>query len=148
MLERPVGTSQFDYAQRLADRIERDMAEVANAAADSEDNNRNPVAAIGILGSDAYDALLILQAMRERFPGAVFFTTDLDTRLVYAEEYRWTRNLVTASHYGLELYGMLQRDVPPFRSSYQTSGYFATLQALGHIRPLTTCLPGAAGQPG
>ena len=148
VLERPVGTSQFDYAQRLADRIERDMAEVANAAADSEDDNRNPVAAIGILGSDAYDALLILQAMRERFPGAVFFTTDLDTRLVYAEEYRWTRNLVTASHYGLELYGMLQRDVPPFRSSYQTSGYFATLQALGHIRPLTTCLPGAAGQPG
>jgi hypothetical protein len=145
VLERPVGTGQFDYAQRLADRIERDMAEVANAITDAEDNNQNPVAAIGILGSDAYDALLILQAMRDRFPGAVFFTTDLDSRLVYADEYRWTRNLVTASHYGLELYGMLQRDVPPFRSSYQTSAYFATLQAVKHVRPLTTCPPGDTG---
>ena len=140
--ERPVGTGQFDYAQRLADRIERDMAEVA-----AGDHNQNPVAAIGILGSDAYDALLILQAMRDRFPGTVFFTTDLDSRLVYADEYRWTRNLVTASHYGLELYGRLQRDVPPFRSSYQTSAYFATLQAVGHVRPLATCPPSDTSQP-
>ncbi|MEC4890337.1 MAG: hypothetical protein RI101_09790 [Nitrospira sp.] len=147
VLERPIGTSQFDYAQRLASRIERDMTEVANAISDDEeDSTKNPVTAIGILGSDAYDALLILQAMRERFPGAVFFTTDLDTRLVYADEYRWTRNLVTASHYGLELYGMLQRDVPPFRSSYQTSAYFATLQAVGHVRPLSVCPPSPAGQ--
>ena len=145
--ERPVGTSQFDYAQRLADRIEREMAEVA-AAGNDEGDNKNPVAAIGILGSDAYDALLILQAMREKFPGAVFFTTDLDSRLVYAEEYRWTRNLVTASHYGLELYGLLQGDVPPFRSSYQTSAYFATLQAVGHVWPLVTCPPGLTGQSG
>ena len=142
VLERPVGTGQFDYAQRLADRIERDMAEMA-----AENNNQNPVAAIGILGSDPYDALLILQAMRDRFPGAVFFTTDLDSRLVYADEYRWTRNLVTASHYGLELYGLLQRDVPPFRSSYQTSAYFATLQAVGHVRPLATCPPSDTSQP-
>ena len=141
VLERPVGTGQFDYAQRLADRIERDMAEVA-----AGDHNQNPVAAIGILGSDAYDALLILQAMRDRFPGTVFFTTDLDSRLVYADEYRWTRNLVTASHYGLELYGRLQRDVPPFRSSYQTSAYFATLQAVGHVRPLATCPPSDTSQ--
>jgi hypothetical protein len=147
-LERPVGTSQFDYAQRLADRIERDMAEVANAVADGEDDNENPVAAIGILGSDAYDALLILQAMRSRFPGAVFFTTDLDSRLVYADDYRWTRNLVTASHYGLELYGMLQRDVPPFRSSYQTAAYLATLQAVGHVRSLTVCPPGDSSPSG
>lgn len=145
--ERPVGTSQFDYAQRLADRIEREMAEVATATND-EGDHKNPVAAIGILGSDAYDALLILQAMREKFPGAVFFTTDLDSRLVYAEEYRWTRNLVTASHYGLELYGLLQGDVPPFRSSYQTSAYFATLQAVGHVWPLATCPPGLIGQSG
>ncbi|MDN5943148.1 MAG: hypothetical protein L0H94_14810, partial [Nitrospira sp.] len=141
VLERPVGTSQFDYAQRLAARIERDMAEMAEG-----NNNQNPVAAIGILGSDPYDALLILQAMRDRFPGAVFFTTDLDSRLVYADEYRWTRNLVTASHYGLELYGMLQRDVPPFRSSYQTSAYLATLQAVEHVRPLATCPPSDTSQ--
>lgn len=156
MLERPVGTSQFDYAQRLAARIERDMTEDANVGKywktmgkeGDEEEGRKPVAAIGILGSDAYDALLMLQAMRERFPGAVFFTTDLDSRLTYAEEYHWTRNLVLASHYGLELYGMLQRGIPPFRSSYQTSTYFATLQAVGHVWPLRTCPPGPSSRPG
>lgn len=140
-LERPVGTSQFDYTQRLADRIERDMQEIANAASDNPDDQKNPVAAIGILGSDAYDALLIMQALRDRFPGAVFFTTDLDTRLIYAEEYHWTRNLVIASHFGLELFRMLQRDVPPFRSSYQTSVYLATLRAVGQVQALSTCPP-------
>lgn len=150
--ERPVGTSQFDYAQRLAARIERDMAEQANLQEKGEEDEQGttleherpehqPPAAIGILGSDAYDALLILQAMRERFPRAVFFTTDLDGRLIFAEDYRSTRNLVIASHYGLELYQDLQRDVPPFRSSYQTSVYLATLQAIGYVRPLAVCPP-------
>lgn len=150
--ERPVGTSQFDYVQRLAARIERHMTEQANLQQEAGDSDtgheapiRRPPAAVGILGSDAYDALLILQAMRERFPGVVFFTTDLDSRLVFADDYRWTRNLVIASHYGLELYGALQRDLPPFRSSYQTSTYFATLQAVGHVRPLAHCPP-VAGQ--
>mgnify|MGYP001765064308 CR=1 FL=1 len=151
--EQAIGTSQFDYAQRLAARIERDMAEEANlqeragdqeediGGVEQEKSLHRPPAAIGILGSDAYDALLILQAMRERFPGVVFFTTDLDGRLVTADDYRSTRNLVVASHYGLELYKLLQRDVPPFRSSYQTSVYFSTLQAVGHVRPLAVCPP-------
>ncbi|MGQ0555667.1 MAG: hypothetical protein ACT4PN_06955 [Nitrospiraceae bacterium] len=150
--ERPVGTNQFDYAQRLAARIERDMAEEANwQKVSAEDDpastlkherpEHQPPAAIGILGSDAYDALLILQAMRERFPGVIFFTTDLDGRLLFAEDYRSTRNLVIASHYGLELYQDLQRDVPPFRSGYQTSAYLATLQAIGYVQPLTVCPP-------
>ena len=154
MLERPVGTSQFDYAQRLASRIERDVAEQANlrkylkaqGQAEGKEDSPRPVAAIGILGSDAYDALLVLQAMRERFPGALFFTTDLDSRLVYAEDYHWTRNVVMVSHYGLELYDQLQRDVPPFRSSYQTSTYFAALQAVGHVWPLRTCPPDSASR--
>ncbi|MDH5668264.1 MAG: hypothetical protein OEY86_09665, partial [Nitrospira sp.] len=146
MLERPVGTSQFDYVQRLASRIERDVAEEADLQQHLRANekfgyeeSRKPVAAIGILGSDAYDALLMLQALRERFPGTVFFATDLDSRLVYAEDYQWTRNLVIASHYGLELSRFLQNDVPPFRSSYQTSTYFSVLQAVGHVRPLDRC---------
>ena len=44
VLERPVGTSQFDYAQRLADRIERDVT------VDSQyknDDDQNPIAAGG-----------------------------------------------------------------------------------------------------
>ncbi len=36
--------------------------------------------AIGILGSDVYDKLLILRALRPRFPDVVFFTNNLDAQ--------------------------------------------------------------------
>ena len=41
--------------------------------------------------------------------------------------------MVVASPFGLQLDGSLQRDVPPFRSSYQTATYFAVLQAVNHV---------------
>ncbi|HET7437898.1 MAG TPA: hypothetical protein VFJ56_00240, partial [Nitrospira sp.] len=64
---------------------------------------------------------------------AIFFTIDLDARHLHASEYKSTRNMVIASPFGLQLEGGLQRDVPPFRSSYQTSAYFAVLQAVQHV---------------
>jgi hypothetical protein len=116
--ERPEGTSQLDYVRALTARIQ-DEGEGAKA--------------IGILGSDPYDALLILKALRPAFPYAVFFTVDLDARHLHASEYQWTRNMVIASPFGLQLDGGLQRDVPPFRSSYQTATYFAVLRAVNHV---------------
>ncbi len=116
--ERPEGTSQLDYVRALATRIQ-DEGEGAKA--------------IGILGSDPYDALLILKALRPAFPYAVFFTVDLDARHLQASEYKWTRNMVIASPFGLQLDGGLQRDVPPFRSSDQTATYFAVLRAVNYV---------------
>lgn len=116
--ERPEGTGQLDYVRALATRIQ-DEGEGAKA--------------IGILGSDPYDAVLILKALRPAFPYAVFFTVDLDARHLHASEYKWTRNMVIASPFGLQLDGGLQRDVPPFRSSYQTATYFAVLRAVNHV---------------
>ena len=116
--ERPEGTSQLDYVRALATRIQ-DEGEGAKA--------------IGILGTDPYDAVLILKALRPAFPHAVFFTVDLDARHLHASEYKWTRNMVVASPFGLQLDGGLQRDVPPFRSSYQTATYFAVLRAVNHV---------------
>ena len=116
--ERPEGTSQLDYVRALTTRIQ-DEGEGAKA--------------IGILGTDPYDALLILKALRPAFPYAVFFTVDLDARHLHASEYRWTRNMVVASPFGLQLDGSLQRDVSPFRSSYQTATYFAVLRAVNHV---------------
>ena len=116
--ERPEGTSQLDYVRALATRIQEE-GEGAKA--------------IGILGSDPYDALLILKALRPAFPYAVFFTVDLDARHLHASEYTWTRNMVIASPFGLQLDGGLQRDVPPFRSSDQTATYFAVLRAVNHV---------------
>jgi hypothetical protein len=116
--DRPEGTSQVDYVRALVDRI-HDEGEGARA--------------IGIFGTDPYDSLLIIKALRPAFPHAIFFTVDLDARHLHPTEYKWTRNMVVASPFGLQLESGLQRDVPPFRSGYQTSAYFATLQAVGHV---------------
>ncbi len=116
--ERPEGTSQLDYVRALTARIQ-DEGEGAKA--------------IGILGTDPYDAVLILKALRPAFPYAVFFTVDLDARHLHASEYKWTRNMVVASPFGLQLDGSLQRDVPPFRSSFQAATYFAVLRAVNHV---------------
>lgn len=117
-LERPEGTGQFDYVRTLVARI-RQEGEGARA--------------IGILGTDPYDALLVLKALRPAFPNAVFFTVDLDARYLHASEYKWARNMLVASHHGLQLEGGIQRNIPPFRGSYQTSTYLATLKAVGHV---------------
>jgi hypothetical protein len=116
--DRPEGTGQLDYVRALSNRIYEE-GEGARA--------------IGILGTDPYDALLIIKALRPSFPHAIFFTVDLDARYLHPSEYKSTRNLVIASPFGLQLEGALQRDVPPFRSSYQTAIYFAALQAVGHV---------------
>ncbi|MEO6308024.1 MAG: hypothetical protein ABIO96_03315 [Nitrospiraceae bacterium] len=116
--ERPEGTGQLDYVRALVARI-HDEGEGARA--------------IGILGTDPYDSLLIIKALRPSFPHAIFFTVDLDARHLHQSEYKSTRNMVTASPFGLQLDGMLQRDVPPFRSSYQTSAYLAALQAVQFV---------------
>lgn len=129
--ERPVGTGQFDYLRRLAQRIREMERELSR-------NRRARIAAVGILGSDVYDELLILQALRPAFPGAIFFTTDLDARLLEPSQFAWTRNLIVASCFGLSLHPELQRTVPPFRDSYQTSRFLSTLTAFnspGSNRP-------------
>ncbi len=126
--ERPEGPSQLDYVRRLVARIKSDSAQ---ERADEERGGK--VKAIGILGRDPYDALLILQAVREEFPNALFFATDLDARYFHEDEQKWTRNLIVASQFGLQLAPSLQQSIPPFRSSLQTSTFFAVLQAIGRV---------------
>lgn len=118
--ERPEGTSQLDYVRRLVARIRAEQPKVK---------------AIGILGRDTYDALLILQALREKFPNALFFTTDLDARYFHEDEQKWTRNLIVASQFGLQLEPSLQQAIPPFRSSLQTSAFYGVLQAVDWVSP-------------
>lgn len=133
-LERPEGQSQLDYLRRLVAKMKQDADKATGGIG-------QPPKAIGILGTDVYDTLLILKAVRKEFPGATFFTTDVDARLLHESEYKWTRNLVMTAPFGLELHDELQRDIPPFRDSYQTSGFFATLQALNHVRRTPRAAP-------
>jgi hypothetical protein len=113
----PIGRRQTDYLRRLQSSLEE-----GNARFD----------AIGIIGTDVYDKLLILRALRQQFPDSVFFTTDLDARFLTAEENPWTRNVIVASHFGLTPLG---EDVGvatmlPFRGTYQTANYVACGRAL------------------
>lgn len=121
-LERADGDSQLDYLRRLADHI---------AALDESDRRAGGggVSAIGVLGTDVYDKLLVLQAMKARMPGKLYFSTELDARMLQRGQAETTRNLVLASPYGLTLTRTLQQDVPPFRDSLQSAVFTAVLAA-------------------
>lgn len=119
-LEQHFGDMQFDYLRRLAREITEDVQE---AGAE--------VKAVGILGSDVYDKLLILQALRKDLPWALFFTTDLDSRYVHPSQQQWTQNLIVASSFGLDPNSGHRLHVPPFRDSYQTAMFKAVEYALG-----------------
>lgn len=133
-IERAEGQSQFDYLRRLAARLHERDAALRAAGADG-------IRAIGVLGNDVHDKLLLLKALQPEFPNAVFFTTDLDARLLHPSEQAWARNLIVASNFGLQLADRLQAGTPPFRDTYQTAVFFTTRLALTRAttpaRPLT-----------
>ncbi len=125
IVERPEGRSQKDYLRRLSDQI-LDMDRRMKSTEDIS------IRAIGVLGSDVYDKLLILRALRGKFPNTIFFTTDLDASLLHPENYPWTRNLIVASGFGLSEGPYKSQDgdnktcqltsgMPSFRDNYQTS---------------------------
>lgn len=134
-LNRAEGQNQLDYIPRLGDQLEKLRARLRLEGSDLK--------AIGVLGSDFYDKVLILQALRDRFPNVLFFTTDLDARLLQPEFLKFTRNLIVASGYGLSLAPSLQNEIPPFRNSYQTANFFAALDALDFDRKNMVRAPAA-----
>jgi hypothetical protein len=92
-----------------------------------------PIKAIGVVGSDVYDKLLILQALRRAFPRYIFFTTDLDARLIDEQNLSWTRELVVGSSLGLTLRPEIQGSIPPFRDTYQAATYYSTRRLVQEI---------------
>ena len=124
--ERADGNSQLDYLRRMAARI-RDI--------ERSPQEHGRVKAVGILGSDVYDKLLLLQALRDALPGALFFTTDLDARFLQPGEFKWARNLIVASTFGLRLADDWQQEVAPFRDAYQTAQFYTVQLALDQWTP-------------
>ncbi len=111
--ETSFSTSQFDYLRRSALRLQ------SQAKKGSKDLD---VVAVGILGSDIYDKMLVLQAVRPELPGAIAFTTDLDALYLERKNQAFTRNLVVASADALDANESPQAawQLPPMRDSYQT----------------------------
>jgi len=123
----PHGNAQLDYLRRM----ENELVELHRRQLN---RGGKGILAIGVVGSDVYDKLLILRALSQRFPHIWFFTTDLDANYSRPSEIAYTRNLLIASHFGLQLHPSLQRSVPPFRDSYQTSDFFSMLLAVDDLR--------------
>jgi len=125
-LERPEGEAQIDYLRRLAGQLHRQR------------QTHGPVAAVGVLGNDYHDKLLVLTALRPAFPEAVFFTTDLDAAMLHPHDNQYTRNLVVAAPFGLNTE---IDDSPPFRDNYQTANYLAARVALGQLEHRGPAVP-------
>lgn len=128
-IDRPSGNHQKDYLRRLVDEVRKLDSNIRNSRIPNPVKN-NGISAIGILGSDVYDKLMILQALRPFFPGKIFFTTDLDAAYFAPSQLPYTHNLIVASSFGLNLAAGLQGSIPPFRDSYQTAAFFSTQVAI------------------
>jgi len=131
-IERAYGDAQVDYLRRLRDTmLAEDSSMRRGCKFSGRLAHRCGIRAIGILGDDYHDKLMVLQALRPAFPEAVFFTTDLNADMLHPKHNPFTRNLVVASGYGLTMAPDLQGQVPPLRDSYQTSMLRAVRLALG-----------------
>lgn len=131
--EQTEGVNQADDIRRLADRLRMEDEEW-------KAEGKPALKAIGLLGSDVYDKLELLKALRPIFPDVVFFTNHLDARFAHPDEWRETHNLLIVSDYGLSINdpgkkrrSLREQSVGPFRDSGQTTLYEATLKAIGGI---------------
>ncbi len=122
----PIGSAQFDYLQRLAEQIKKTH---------KDPDPRKRIKAVGVFGSEFYDKLIIFQALRREMPNIVLFTTDLDAQMFHLNHWRWTRNLIVASHFDLKLGETNQSQFPPFRDSLQTALYVDTMNYAKKIIP-------------
>ncbi len=124
--ERAESDAQLDYAERLGEFL---------ANTDRELRRTNgAIMAVGLFGTDVYDKLILLQALRPRLKEAVFFTTDLDARMwMPSKQTSITRNLIVASSYAVEPWidrSSMDGTFLPFRDVYQTAEFLATRDAV------------------
>jgi hypothetical protein len=127
-VEATEGLNQSDYLRRLAWQMKED-----DARWQREDGSG--IRAIGLLGQDIYDKLMILRALRPQFPGAVFFTNNYDAHFERRDDWGDAHNLIIASPYGSTLPETYveKMHIPPFRDNNQTSMYVGTLVATGRM---------------
>lgn len=141
--EAAIGRGQFDYLRRMTLELAAFRSGIfclkapraRGGAVRTKPECPRDIKAIGIVSSDVYDKLMILQALRPSFPEAVFFTFDMDARLIDQDNLRWTRQLVVGSSLGLLLRPELQGDIPFFRDTYQATTFLSTLFAVHDLVP-------------
>jgi hypothetical protein len=122
-VEATEGLNQSDYLRRLARQLKS-----SHVRWQREDGFG--IRAIGLLGSDIYDKLMILRALRPEFRDVIFFTNNYDAHFERRDDWEETRNLIIASPFGSALPETYSRQhVAPFRDTNQTAMYTGTLVA-------------------
>ncbi|MGA7275529.1 MAG: hypothetical protein WBX14_11850, partial [Candidatus Udaeobacter sp.] len=128
-IEATEGLDQSDFLRRLA-------RELKDKDTQWWRKGKGGIRAIGLLGSDIYDKLMILRALRPYFRDVVFFTNDYDAHFERRDDWGDVRNLVVASPFGSTLQGIelpdgtgFKQHVAPFRDNLQTSMFLGTLAA-------------------
>ena len=122
-IEATEGLNQSDYLRRLARQLKERNARW-------RERDGTGIAAIGLLGSDIYDKLMILRALRPEFPDAIFFTNNYDAHFERRDDWADTRNLIIGSPFGGSLPANYTREhIAPFRDTNQTAVYEGTLVA-------------------
>jgi hypothetical protein len=130
-IESPEGLDQSDYLRRLASAMASLNRRIMREDAFHRPMKTPKLDAIGVMGSDVFDKIEVLHALRPRLPGALFFTNSMDARLAHPAEQAATHNLIIVSSFGLTLHPYYQQDIPPFRDAYQTACFASTLLATG-----------------
>jgi hypothetical protein len=126
-VEATEGLNQSDYLRRLAQQLKS-----SHIRWQREDGFG--IRAIGLLGSDIYDKVMILRALRPEFRDVIFFTNNYDAHFERRDDWEETRNLIIASPFGSALPETYSRQhVAPFRDTNQTSMYTGTLVATGKM---------------
>jgi hypothetical protein len=128
-IESTEGLNQADYLRRLARLLKEKDTQWRRT-------DGIGIGAIGLLGSDIYDKLMILRALRPQFRDAVFFTNNYDAHFERRDDLGDTHNLIIGSPFGGELPEFPKwwwQRMPPFRDTNQTALYAATLVATGRI---------------
>lgn len=137
-IEATEGLDQSDFLRRLARQLKDEDTRWWRTG-------EGGIRAIGLLGSDIYDKLMILRALRPEFRDAVFFTNNYDAHFERRDDWADVRNLVVASPFASALPPIRPRDdtllfeqrVAPFRDNNQTSMFAGTLAATGRLDPVT-----------
>jgi hypothetical protein len=127
------GVSQSDYLRRLAEQL----AALDESIRRDDPTGKRRLKAVGVLGTDVYDKLLVLRALRDRLPAVTFFTTGLDARYLAPAELDGTEGLIIASAFGQRLHLYYQHNIPPFRDSDQTAVFVSVQTAMGRMKVAT-----------
>ena len=125
-VEATEGLNQSDYLRRLA----REMKEAMCAGT----RGRLGIRAIGLLGSDIYDKLMILGRSVLSFP-TLFSLPITTTRILSAATIGRTRTISSSPRLLAARCRkfIAERHVAPFRDTNQTSMYVGTLVATGRM---------------